>query len=65
MIAHVWETSGRLLRLLGLLQRQTGWSAENLALECEVTTRTVRRDVARLRDLGYCDRVRGRGWLPP
>jgi predicted DNA-binding transcriptional regulator YafY len=49
----VWETSGRLLRLLGLLQRQTEWSAENLALECEVTTRTVRRDVARLRDLGY------------
>ncbi|WP_104129428.1 YafY family protein [Cryobacterium sp. N21] len=49
----MWDTSGRLLRLLALLQRTREWNAAELAVELEVTARTVRRDVARLRDLGY------------
>ncbi|RLP77545.1 WYL domain-containing protein [Mycetocola tolaasinivorans] len=49
----MWETSGRLLRLLALLQQQRGWSAEQLAAHLAVTGRTVRRDVARLREGGY------------
>lgn len=49
----MWDTAERLLRLLALLQRRREWNAEQLAGELEVTERTVRRDVARLRDLGY------------
>ncbi|WP_104190767.1 YafY family protein [Cryobacterium sp. Y82] len=49
----MWDTSGRLLRLLALLQRTREWNAAELAVELEVTARTIRRDVARLRDLGY------------
>lgn len=49
----MWDTSGRLLRLLTLLQRRREWNAEQLAEKLEVTTRTVRRDVGRLRELGY------------
>ena len=49
----VAETSARLLRLLGLLQARPTWTAPELAERLEVTTRTVRRDVTRLRDLGY------------
>jgi len=47
------DTAGRLLRLLGLLQTARDWRAEDLADRLEVTERTVRRDVTRLRDLGY------------
>ncbi len=47
------ETSARLLRLLALLQRQREWNASELGEEMSVTTRTVRRDIARLRELGY------------
>lgn len=47
------ETTGRLLRLLSLLQARPGWSGEDLAQRLEVTPRTLRRDMARLRDLGY------------
>ena len=43
----------RLLRLLGLLSSRAWWSAGELAAETGVTERTVRRDVTRLRDLGY------------
>jgi predicted DNA-binding transcriptional regulator YafY len=46
-------TSARLLRLLSLLQARPWWSGPDLAQRLEVTTRTVRRDVQRLRDLGY------------
>jgi predicted DNA-binding transcriptional regulator YafY len=46
-------TSARLLRLLSLLQARPWWSGAELAARLEVTTRTVRRDVQRLRDLGY------------
>ncbi|MGO2632634.1 MAG: helix-turn-helix transcriptional regulator [Galactobacter sp.] len=45
-------TAGRLLRLLELLQRRAVWSAQELADLLEVTTRSVRRDVDRLRSLG-------------
>lgn len=47
------ETSARLLRLLGLLQARSFWSGADLAERLEVTERTVRRDVDRLRSLGY------------
>lgn len=47
------DPAGRLLRLLGLLQRRSAWSAADLAERLEVDTRTVRRDVDRLRRLGY------------
>ncbi|MGP3968102.1 helix-turn-helix transcriptional regulator [Streptomyces sp. 6N223] len=47
------ETSARLLRLLSLLQTPREWSGTDLAERLEVTTRTVRNDVERLRRLGY------------
>jgi predicted DNA-binding transcriptional regulator YafY len=47
------KTSTRLLQLLTLLQTRRSWSGGELARELEVTTRTVRNDVDRLRDLGY------------
>ena len=46
-------TSARLLRLLSLLQSRPYWSGPELADRLDVTTRTVRRDVQRLRQLGY------------
>lgn len=47
------ETSARLLRLLSLLQAHREWSGAALAERLGVTPRTVRRDVDRLRELGY------------
>ena len=47
------ETSGRLLKLLSLLQTRRDWPGEELARRLEVSGRTVRRDVERLRALGY------------
>jgi predicted DNA-binding transcriptional regulator YafY len=47
------ETSARLLRLLSLLQARRDWTSAELAARLDVTTRTVRNDVARLRALGY------------
>jgi len=49
----VAETAARLLRLLGLLQRQPAWGGQELADRLGVGTRTVRRDADRLRELGY------------
>jgi predicted DNA-binding transcriptional regulator YafY len=49
----MWETSARLLKLLSLLQARRDWSGADLAVRLEVSERTVRRDVERLRDLGY------------
>ena len=46
-------TTGRVLRLLDLLQSRPVWSGTELAERLGVTTRSVRRDVERLRDLGY------------
>lgn len=47
------DTSVRLLRLLALLQVRRDWSGAELARRLEVTTRTVRNDIERLRILGY------------
>jgi predicted DNA-binding transcriptional regulator YafY len=47
------DTSVRLLRLLALLQTRREWSGAELAERLEVTTRTVRNDIERLRLLGY------------
>lgn len=46
-------TSTRLLALLSLLQTRPDWSGADLAQRLGVTTRTIRRDVDRLRELGY------------
>ncbi|MGW9325989.1 helix-turn-helix transcriptional regulator [Streptomyces koyangensis] len=47
------DTSARLLRLLSLLQAHRSWTGPQLADRLGVTSRTVRRDVDRLRELGY------------
>ena len=47
------ETSGRLLQLLSLLQARRDWSGTELAGRLDVSGRTIRRDVERLRQLGY------------
>lgn len=47
------QTSARLLRLLSLFQGRRYWSGAELSQQLEVTGRTVRRDVDRLRSLGY------------
>jgi predicted DNA-binding transcriptional regulator YafY len=47
------KTSTRLLGLLSLLQTPREWPGSELAERLGVTTRTIRRDVERLRDLGY------------
>jgi predicted DNA-binding transcriptional regulator YafY len=49
----VLETSARLLRLLSLLQTPRDWNGIELAQRLDVDVRTVRRDVQKLRDLGY------------
>ncbi len=46
-------SAGRLLALLSLLQTPREWPGSELARRLEVSPRTVRRDVERLRDLGY------------
>ena len=47
------ETSGRLLKLLSLLQTRRDWPGGELARRLGVSGRTIRRDVERLRELGY------------
>lgn len=47
------NTSSRTLRLLSLLQGQRYWPGAELAGRLDVSVRTLRRDVDRLRDLGY------------
>lgn len=55
------DSSTRLLRLLSLLHARPEWPGEELAARLEVTTRTLRRDVTRLRTLGYrIDAVTGK-----
>ena len=69
------DTSARMLALLALLQSRPRWSGPELAARLEVTVRTVRNDIERLRSLGYpVEAERGRagsyrlaagGKLPP
>ncbi len=47
------NTSARMLRLLSLLQTHRYWPGAELAGRLEVSERTLRRDIDRLRDLGY------------
>src|SRR5580704_9362809 len=47
------NTSSRTLRLLSLLQTRRFWPGDDLAERLEVSTRTLRRDIDRLRELGY------------
>ena len=47
------NTSTRTLRLLSLLQTQRYWPGDKLAARLEVSARTLRRDIDRLRELGY------------
>lgn len=47
------DTSARLLRLLATLQAQRRWTGADLADRLQITERTLRRDVDRLRSLGY------------
>ena len=69
------DTRGRLLELLSLLQARGSWGGADLAARLDITERTVRRDIDRLRLLGYpVEAVPGRlggyrlgrgGRLPP
>jgi biotin operon repressor len=45
--------SARLLTLLSLLQTPRDWPGSELAARLEVSPRTIRRDIERLRELGY------------
>ena len=47
------ETSARLLQLLSLLQLRREWTGSALAERLAITERTVRRDIGKLRSLGY------------
>jgi predicted DNA-binding transcriptional regulator YafY len=47
------STSARLLRVLTLLESRQDWTGAALAERLEVSTRTVRNDMVRLRALGY------------
>jgi predicted DNA-binding transcriptional regulator YafY len=47
------STAGRLLKLLSLLETRRDWPGGELARRLEVSGRTIRRDIERLRDLGY------------
>jgi predicted DNA-binding transcriptional regulator YafY len=68
-------TSSRLLELLSLLQARRDWPGAQLAERLEVSRRTIRRDVERLRALGYpvgslsgpagCYRLRAGTAMPP
>lgn len=54
------ETSSRLLSLLALMQSRPAWTGAELAERLDVSTRTIRNDIDRLRELGYpVDATRG------
>jgi predicted DNA-binding transcriptional regulator YafY len=52
-LASMIETSARLLALLSLLQMRREWTGSELANRLEVGPRTIRRDIDKLRSLGY------------
>lgn len=59
-LAGMANTSARMLRLLSLLQTHRYWPGSELADRLRVSPRTLRRDVDRLRELGYpVDAARG------
>jgi predicted DNA-binding transcriptional regulator YafY len=47
------STSTRLLRLIALLQSRRHWSGRALAQRLDIDVRSLRRDIERLRELGY------------
>ncbi len=47
------DTAERMLKLLSMLQSRMDWTGQELSERLGVTPRTVRRDIGRLRDLGY------------
>ncbi len=47
------SSSSRLLRVLSLLQTRSHWAGPELAERLEIHPRTLRRDIDRLRELGY------------
>lgn len=55
MCGRMWvmDTSARVLRLLVLFATRPRWTAPELTERLEVTSRTLRRDIERLRALGY------------
>jgi predicted DNA-binding transcriptional regulator YafY len=54
------RTTSRVLALLALLQVRPGWTGPELAERLGVSDRTIRKDIDRLRELGYpVDGVRG------
>jgi predicted DNA-binding transcriptional regulator YafY len=60
MLSGMADPTSRLLRLLSLLQTHRHWPGPELADRLEVSERTLRRDVDRLRELGYpVDATRG------
>jgi predicted DNA-binding transcriptional regulator YafY len=52
-LSGMLKTSARALRLLSILQVRREWSGEELSERLAVDVRTIRRDVHRLRQLGY------------
>src|SRR4029450_7250772 len=59
-LSSMETTAARLLRLLSLLQSRREWTGQELAARLEVSGRTVRHDIQRLRELGYpVDATRG------
>src|SRR5680860_150513 len=53
ILEDMGDTASRMLRLLSLLQTHRDWSGRELAERLEVSVRTLRRDIDRLRGLGY------------
>lgn len=51
------DTTGRVLQLLSLLQTRRTWSGQELMTRLAVSERTLRRDIERLRSLGYSVRA--------
>jgi predicted DNA-binding transcriptional regulator YafY len=49
----VRDTAARLLTLLSLLQSRAEWPGSELASRLGVSSRTIRKDISRLRELGY------------
>jgi predicted DNA-binding transcriptional regulator YafY len=53
IVRRVTDPTSRILRLLSLLQTHRFWSGIELADRLDVSSRTLRRDIDRIRELGY------------